>query len=225
MSRTASSGLPGSSASVSAPSCASWRQPKPPSALKNGLLFPFPALAGQQNVARYFMLTTRVIGDLPTRDPERLGCIVQAQAVLPAPTNELHGIGPPALFERHLPESLRADIDLARPYDTMATLADAGTREHRSIPEWAQALEPGNWLAKVNGKLLIVRPLQAQRVIARGATTWKCGGGWSPKYIAMRHRANLFTVGIAYSSAWRALVQTVHYVTQILPAVYLRCAR
>ncbi len=42
----------------------------------------------------------------------------------------------------------------------MATLADAGERERRGIPQWTHTLEPKNALAKVNGKHLFVCPPQ-----------------------------------------------------------------
>src|ERR1700721_2970143 len=41
--------------------------------------------------------------------------------------------------------------------------------------------------------------------------TWKCGGGWSPKYISIRQRLNCLTVGIVHYSARYALVQPVHH--------------
>src|SRR5580692_12913952 len=47
----------------------------------------------------------------------------------------------------------------------MATLADAGERERRGIPQWTHTLEAKNGLAKVNGKRFIVCPPQAQRVV------------------------------------------------------------
>src|SRR5271168_4747488 len=46
----------------------------------------------------------------------------------------------------------------------MATLADAGERERRGVPQWTHALEPKNGLAKVNAKHLFVCPPQAQCV-------------------------------------------------------------
>src|ERR1700719_2318979 len=44
--------------------------------------------------------------------------------------------------------------------------------------------------------------------------TWKCGGGWSPKYISIRQRLNRLTVGMVHYSANYALVQPVHCGTQ-----------
>src|SRR5260221_8568870 len=160
----------------------------------------------------------------------------------------------------------------------MATLADAGERERRGIPQWTHTLEPKSGLAKVNGKHLIVCPPQPQCVVtfvldvrdadrfalvhdssseycchrahnsgrlkaaqasassvSRGSAspaqrasvsikntaasslrviTWKCGGGWSPKYISIRQRLNRLTVGTVHHSARYALVQDVHYDTQ-----------
>jgi hypothetical protein len=39
--------------------------------------------------------------------------------------------------------------------------------------------------------------------------TWKCGGGWSPKYIAMWLRLKRLTVGMRHSSATIAHAQAV----------------
>ena len=84
----------------------------------------------------------------------------------------------------------------------MATVADAGERERRGIPQWTHTLEPKNGLAKVNGKHLFVCPPQAQCVVTfvldvRDADRGKCGGGWSSKYISIRQRLNRLTAGMA----------------------------
>jgi hypothetical protein len=66
------------------------------SPLRDDVLLSFPALAGEQYVARHLVLAARVVGHLPARDPERRGCIGQAQAVLPAPADEFGRIGSPS---------------------------------------------------------------------------------------------------------------------------------
>jgi hypothetical protein len=113
------------------------------------------------------MLTTGVVGDLPARDPERLGCAAQTQAMLPTPADELYGIGSSVPLKRPLEQPVSTHVDLSRPHDTVPPLTDAGACERRRIAQRAQALEPKYRLAKINRKRLVVRPPQAQRVVAR----------------------------------------------------------
>src|SRR5258708_19871416 len=133
--------------------------------LRRGLALHFPALTRQQDGARHLMLAAGVIRHLPPRQPGSFGRIGQAQTVFPTPSDELDRIGPPVLLERHLEKPRGAHVDFSRPHDSMATLADAGERERRGIPQWTHTLEPKNGLAKVNGKHLFVCPPQAQCVI------------------------------------------------------------
>jgi hypothetical protein len=120
--------------------------------LRDGVLLSFPALAGEQYVARHLVLAARVVGHLPARDPERRGCIGQAQAVLPAPADELGRIGAPVLFERHLPEPISAHIAIARPDNAMAALADSGARKDSRIAQRAQALQSKHGLVQINAQ-------------------------------------------------------------------------
>jgi len=88
------------------------------------LLLGLPPLASQKHGARYFVLSARIIRNLPPRQTKGFRSGREAEPVAPPPTNELGCVGAAVLVKCVLPQRVRSHIELFdRPNHTMATLA------------------------------------------------------------------------------------------------------
>lgn len=110
----------------------------------------FPPLASQEDGSRYLVLAACVIGDLSTRQPERLGGLGEAQLVPPPPANELHRIGSSVLLERLLPERISTHIQSVGPRDTVPILPESDPDELFLVEKPSQSLRAAQAVVKIN---------------------------------------------------------------------------
>ena len=77
-------------------------------------LLGFPPLASQKDGTRYFVLSARIIRNLPPRQTQCVRPSRETEPIAPPPTYELGGICPAFLVECVLPQRVRSHIE---PFD------------------------------------------------------------------------------------------------------------
>jgi hypothetical protein len=131
------------------------------------LLLGLPPLASQKHGARYFVLSARVIRNLPPRQAKGFRSGREAESVTPPPTNELGGVGAAVLVKCVLPQRVRSHIELFdRPNHTVATLAQRYAREKRLIAQPAIRLESPHLLAQIDSERLAICKAQSKPELA-----------------------------------------------------------